>query len=120
MSHHSLLDSLSFKKLGSQIVERAKALGDELKAKTERKTAEMKSLCDEYKITVADVFANLDSMRGYTNSGMPSEEMAKLQKLSSDIDHHRKEMERLGLIERNLTPNSEFTLTFEELQYFKF
>ena len=116
-----MFENLSFTKKGSEIIAKAQTLAKELETKIERKKKEIGVICQEHKITVENLFSNLDAFSGATNSlVMPSAEMQKLKKLSVDVDEHKKEWERLRLVIENLDPKREFDLSFEELGYFKF
>jgi hypothetical protein len=115
--------SLKFTKKGADIITKANEKLVALKAKVEDRTGRINKLCKEYKIDVADFFANIDEYAGRTtasNSAMKAGDKEALKVESSLISEERGQIKSLELIARNLLADEKFSLSFEETEYLGF
>ena len=117
---HGSFESLSFPKKGSEIIERAKANHARNVDRISSKKEELKDLCDKYKLDVVALVTEVEEYITSNTAMVPSGEVAKLRVVGQQVSAAQSENKRLTLIINNLPAGTEFNLTFDELQYFKF
>lgn len=136
----SMFGFLEFTKLGTEIIEKATAKVDQVKAKIAERQTRIKDVCEKYNITASDLFA---LARMYSGQGgkvrydslsmndaeegepqirrdIPAGKVAEIGQESSLIEAEKRQVEKLSLIVRNLNPSKLHKITYDELQYLGF
>lgn len=134
MFHH-----LNFMIAGTKIKEKAKAKLEQLKAKLTERARRIAALRKQYKITdavwveiltqrsqsgnrqsysVSNAFTSSAKRRGRVKEQLvPASGVGAILAEEEQIENEKKQVQRLELIIRNLKPETEHCLSFEELEY---